>query len=131
MNNKKDNIVLYFIWGITFLVYAIVIVLHYLPQANNIPYFAKYLPMLNACLNGSAFVFLILAYFFIKKKKILIHKRCTLTACVLSIIFLLSYVLYHYLCGDSSYGGKYRSLFSFILISHILIVLYSRDFHYL
>ena len=121
MKNKKDNIILCFIWGITFLVYAIVIILHYLPQSANIPVFAKHLPMLNAILNGAAFVFLILAYVFIKKKNIYFHKICTLTACVLSIIFLLSYVLYHYLCGDSNYGGAYEFLFGFILISHILL----------
>ena len=96
MTSKRDNIVLYFIWGITFLVYAIIIILHYLPQSTNIPVFAKYLPMLNAVLNGTAFVFLTLAYVFIKKKKIFFHKTCTLTACILSIIFLLSYILYHY-----------------------------------
>ena len=129
MKNKKDNIILCFIWGITFLVYAIVIILHYLPQSANIPVFAKHLPMLNAILNGTAFVFLILAYVFIKKKNIYFHKICTLTACVLSIIFLLSYVLYHYLCGDSNYGGAYEFLFGFIWSTIIsFLIFFTRAF---
>ncbi len=128
MNNQKDKIALYIIWGFTFIVYALVISLHYLPQANNIPVFAKNLPLLNACLNGTAFILLIMSYFFIRKKKVLLHKRCTLTACVLSIFFLLSYVLYHYLCGDASYEGDYKGVFIFILISHIILAAISLPF---
>ena len=118
---KKNNIIPYIIWGVTIAVYVIVVVLHDLPPNSNPPYFAKYLPMINACLNGTAFIVLILAFIFIKKRFIVLHKTCTLTACILSILFLLSYVLYHYLCGPTKYDGDYNSIYKFILISHILL----------
>ncbi len=39
----------------------------------------------------------------------------------LSLIFLLNYVLYHSLSGDTAYGGENKSLYYFILLSHIFL----------
>src|SRR5262249_14602718 len=52
-------------------------------------------PLLNACLNGSAGVLLILCYIAIRKRNIPLHKTCILAPGITSAIFLRSYLYYH------------------------------------
>lgn len=81
------------------------------------------LPLLNACLNGSAFFLLIAALAAIKRKNVNLHKRLTSLAVVLSALFLVSYVIFHYTTAPTAYGGDgfARPLYYFILITHILL----------
>lgn len=109
------------IYVFTAVVYILVLSLHYLPQAENIPSFARFLPLFNASVNGTCAVLLLLSLAAIKQKKIALHQRLNTLAMILSVLFLLSYVLYHYFYGDSKYGGDYKGLYYFILISHILL----------
>jgi protein SCO1/2/putative membrane protein len=52
-------------------------------------------PLLNASLNGSAGVLLILGYIAIRRRNIALHKTCMLAAMVTSAIFLSCYLYYH------------------------------------
>lgn len=81
------------------------------------------LPLLNACLNGSAFFLLIAALLAIKRKNIAMHKRFTTFAVLLSALFLVSYVIFHYTTPPTAYGGEglLRPIYYFILITHILL----------
>lgn len=81
------------------------------------------LPLLNACLNGSAFFMLVAALLAIKRKNVAAHKRFTTIAVLLSALFLVSYVIFHYTTAPTAYGGEgfSRPLYYFILISHILL----------
>ncbi len=54
------------------------------------------LPLVNACLNGGAAVFLLAGYYFIRRERRNAHRNCMLTALALSTVFLISYVYYHY-----------------------------------
>ena len=54
------------------------------------------LPLLNACLNTGAAVLLLAGYYFIRRDRRIAHRNCMLTALLLSVIFLVSYVYYHY-----------------------------------
>lgn len=54
------------------------------------------LPVLNATLNGIASVCLLLGFYFIKNKKRERHKAAMLTAVSCSILFLTSYLIYHF-----------------------------------
>jgi putative membrane protein len=80
-------------------------------------------PFLHAVLNGATFVCLVAAGIAIKNKKITIHKTFMLTAFVLSSLFLISYVIYHLTHPSAKFGGEgvVRSVYFFILISHILL----------
>tara|TARA_S200000501_G_scaffold378442_1_gene441070 strand:+ start:1233 stop:1742 length:510 start_codon:yes stop_codon:yes gene_type:complete len=84
-----------------------------------------FLPLLNACLNGTVFFLLIAALIAIKKGKRVIHKRFMLTALILSVIFLISYVFHHATHDSVSYGGSgnLRSFYYFILITHIILAI--------
>jgi putative membrane protein len=80
------------------------------------------LPLVNATLNGSCAILLVVALLLIKQKRIEAHKRVMLTAFAVSTLFLISYVLYHgYKSGPKAYEGEYGGLYYFILISHILL----------
>jgi putative membrane protein len=52
-----------------------------------------------------------------------VHKRFMLAAFVASTLFLVSYVIYHSLHGDTPFQGVgvIRRVYFFILISHILL----------
>lgn len=119
LQNKK--LIVNLIWVFTLVVYTLVIALHYLPSVENKPSFTSFQPLLNAILNASCFLLLIASLVAIKNKKVALHKALNTSAMFLSVVFLLNYVLYHYLAGDTSYQGDFKYLFYFILLSHILL----------
>jgi len=116
-----DKRIIYGIYAFTAVVYALVIILHELPQASFVPSFVQYLPALNAFINGTCFVLLIAALIAIKQKNVNLHKALNSTAMILSVVFLLSYVTNHYFSGDTHYGGDMKGIFYFILITHIVL----------
>jgi uncharacterized membrane protein YozB (DUF420 family) len=81
------------------------------------------LPAVNATLNASSFVLLLNGYRLIRQKRIAAHKRCMLTACVTSVLFLVSYLTYHYHHGSTPFTGEgwVRPVYFIILISHTIL----------
>ncbi|MFQ5824829.1 MAG: DUF420 domain-containing protein [bacterium] len=81
------------------------------------------LPTVNATLNGISACFLSVGYFFIRKKKIIAHKFCMLSAFATSILFLVSYLIYHYNIGSKPFTGEgwIRPVYFTILISHTIL----------
>ena len=80
-------------------------------------------PALNASLNALASVLLISGFRFIRAKRIAAHKACMLTAVAVSLLFLTSYVYYHYHAGSTPFPGQgwTRALYFTILISHMIL----------
>jgi putative membrane protein len=78
------------------------------------------LPALNAVLNATSAILLSAGYRFIRRRQITAHKRCMLTACATSALFLMSYLTYHYYMGSVPFHGQgwVRPLYFTILISH-------------
>ncbi|CAI8348155.1 MAG: Uncharacterised protein [Cryomorphaceae bacterium] len=89
--------------------------------AENSP--VSSLPLMHAILNGSTFVFLLLAVVAIKNKRVNIHRTFMLIALVLSSLFLVSYVIYHLTHPSARFMGEgaVRYVYFFILISHIIL----------
>jgi putative membrane protein len=81
------------------------------------------LPTVNAILNSLSAVFLITGFVFIKKKKREAHKKAMLTAFSLSALFLVSYIIYHYTSGATTFtaDGWIRPVYFTILISHTIL----------
>ncbi len=81
------------------------------------------LPTLNAALNGTSAVLLTLGYLFIRRKKVNLHKACMVSAFVISTLFLVSYLTYHYHAGSKPFPGEgwTRPLYFTILISHVML----------
>lgn len=116
-NSKRLIVVL------SIVVPVLVAILYLLPKNFEVGREVLYLPMLNAILNGSTFVILILAFRAIKNKKVELHQKLMTTALVLSILFLLSYVTYHALTESTSFGGEgfVKGIYLFILLTHIVL----------
>lgn len=81
------------------------------------------LPTLNAVLNGTCSMFLIAGYIFVRQGKTSVHKACMITALVLSVLFLASYVTYHNLAGFNRFAGTgfVRWVYFSILIPHTIL----------
>lgn len=83
----------------------------------------KYLPLLNASINLTCTVLLLIGLVLILKKKRQQHKILMWTTFGLSVAFLISYLIYHFVAGDVHFIGTgiIRPIYFFILISHILL----------
>lgn len=112
----------------TIVVYALVIILHEFKYEGEAPQWIASFPAVNAFLNGTCFVLLISSLLAIKKKNVTLHQKLNTSAMVLSVVFLLCYVVYHFFYPDTSYGGDYKGLYIFILLTHILLAAVSLPF---
>lgn len=81
------------------------------------------LPALNASLNATSAVLLTAGWVAIRRRRIPLHRACMLSACVVSTLFLVSYVTYHYLAGSRPFTGQgwVRWAYFPILVSHIVL----------
>ena len=81
------------------------------------------LPLVNALLNASATILLVCGYAAIRRGKIRIHRALMLAAFTTSVLFLLSYVIYHAHVGSRPFTGRgsIRTVYFTILISHIVL----------
>ena len=111
------------IWVFTVVVFGLVLCLPTLRELlaiENPPVFTKALPGLNASINSICFLVLITSFVMIKKKNVIAHMRLNTFAMILSVVFLLSYVLYHLTNPDTPYRGEYWFIYYPILITHIV-----------
>lgn len=81
------------------------------------------LPTLNAALNSICTVLLVIGYRHIRAGRIDQHRRTMLTAFATSVIFLISYVIYHWHVGSKPYTGEgfLRVVYFTILVPHIIL----------
>jgi len=81
------------------------------------------LPSVNAALNATASVFLVVGYFLIRKGKKDAHRAAMLAALTCSVLFLASYLTYHYLAGSTRFPGtgSVRTLYLSILLTHTVL----------
>jgi len=83
----------------------------------------RFLPAVNASLNGLATLLLAAGWLAIRRRAVRVHKRLMVAAFAASSLFLVSYLTYHYVHGDTRYQGEgaLRLVYFAILISHVLL----------
>ena len=81
------------------------------------------LPEVNATLNGTTAVLLCCGYAMVRRRRILLHKTFMLVAFAVSLLFLTSYLYYHYHAGVRHYAGRgwLRPLYFAILLTHTVL----------
>ena len=81
------------------------------------------LPALNAVLNGTSAVLLAAGYLAIRRKRVHLHRACMVAAFVTSVVFLASYLTYHYQVGTTRFpvDGGVRTLYLIILGTHTVL----------
>lgn len=120
----NDRSLLRIVFGLTGAVLLLVILLKLnVQQSTEVPESLKVLPAFNAFLNGTCSVLLIVSLIMIRKKNIKAHKALNLTAFMLSTVFLLSYVTFHFFVPDTAYpkDAPMRGFYLFILLTHIVL----------
>jgi protein SCO1/2/putative membrane protein len=81
------------------------------------------LPSINALLNATSAILLIWGYTLIRRKRVDSHRRVMLTAFVVSCLFLVCYLVYHYQVGHVVYQktGIVRVVYLSLLTSHTVL----------
>jgi putative membrane protein len=123
--DKQDRLVFNIVLIVSIVVLIAVVILNrkILPRPEILPSWVMYLPKLNAFINGTCTVLLLFSLYFIKQKNITAHKAINLTAFGLSSLFLISYILYHWMANETAFpaGNSMRSIYLTILVSHIIL----------
>ncbi|MCS6991890.1 MAG: DUF420 domain-containing protein [Chitinophagales bacterium] len=121
MNERNAR---YLIIAVSGLIPVLVVLLIYLkPAGVALGFDVRLLPALNATLNSMTAVLLVTGYVMIRKGRRHTHQLCMVAAVVLSALFLISYVIYHWLTEPTPFGGSgwIRPVYYFILISHVVL----------
>ena len=81
------------------------------------------LPTLNAALNATSAVLLLVGWVLILRRKIDAHRRAMLSAFACSIVFLVSYLVYHFQVGSVKFQGTgtVRTVYFAVLLTHTVL----------
>lgn len=81
------------------------------------------LPTLNATLNALSAVLLLVGYRAIRRREIAQHRLAMGAAFATSMLFLVSYVIYHANTGSKHYagGGALRTVYLVVLVTHVVL----------
>ncbi len=117
------------------IVFTAIVILSRVRLDVNLGFDVHYFALANAVINTMVAVLLVFALIAVKTKRYNTHKRMMMTAMVLSILFLVSYICHHLFAGDTIYGdldhsgelnaeelaaaGHTRKFYYFILLTHI------------
>ena len=132
---KNDRKAKFVIWIVSIVVFvAVAFLSKYKLQID--PGFNPHLfATANAMINSMVAILLLAGLATVKQKKYQLHKKIMLTAILLSLFFLLSYIGHHLLAGETRYGdidhdgilsdaekgqaGWSRTFYYILLITHI------------
>ncbi|MFM9057300.1 MAG: DUF420 domain-containing protein [Bacteroidota bacterium] len=124
-NTLKEKTIFRLVLGLSLLVFMLVLVLDskILPRPETMPAFAAWLPRFNALINLTCSVLLVCSYRAIRRKNVSLHRRLNLTTFLLSSLFLISYVLYHWMSDETRFppDNPLRPLYITLLVSHIIL----------
>ncbi len=134
---KNDSQAKWLIGIFSIVVFLLVVALGKYKLVINIGFDVHLFAMFNAFVNSVIAVLLISALLAVKSGRYLLHKRMMMTALVLSILFLLSYVAHRLLSGEAKFGdinhdgiitdneklavGTIRLVYYAILSTHIFL----------
>jgi putative membrane protein len=139
LNIMNDKAIFRIIMGISIFVFVVVVLLNrkVIPVTIPTPSFVYLFPKFNAIINGTCSVLLLTSLYFIKQKNIMMHKRINILTFLLSSVFLIFYIVYHYFAPETKFGdldhngilsaqenlsaGKLRYVYYVILSSHIIL----------
>ncbi|MEY5069814.1 MAG: hypothetical protein RLZ47_1676 [Bacteroidota bacterium] len=121
----NDKLIFRLVMVVSVVVFAVVVILNrkLIPVSIPTPEFVYFLPKLNAIINASCSVLLMLSLYQIKQKNIERHKRLNILTFLLSSLFLVSYIIFHYFVKETTYGGQglIKYIYYTILITHIVL----------
>jgi putative membrane protein len=117
-NDKKARVLIFLFSGIVF---SAIVLLSRVTIKADLGFDPHVFAKANAIINSIVAVLLIAALVAVKNKKFIVHKNIMLTAMVLSILFLVSYICHHLFAGETKFGGEgiNKTLYYIVLFTHI------------
>ena len=141
---KNDQQAKWLIGIFSVVVLAAVIFLSKFKLAVELPFDKHIFALVNALLNATVAVLLLAALIAVKQKNYTAHKNIMLTALLLSVLFLVSYIAHHLFAGETKFGdtnhdgilsaaelavlGNTRGLYFILLATHIILAATSLPF---
>ena len=132
---KNDSKARIFIYTVSVIVFAAIVVLSKVKLELDLPFNVHVFAMVNALINSAVAILLVAGLASIKMKKQLLHKKIMISAILLSVLFLLSYIAHHLLAGETKFGdldhngilsddeklqvGSVRIIYYVLLLTHI------------
>lgn len=118
---KNDKLASKLIWIFSFVVFAAVILLGRIKLEVDLGFDVHVFAFINACINATVAVTLVAALISVKIRRYSWHRNLMMTALLLSVLFLLSYIAHHLLAGETKFGGEgtIRTVYYLILFTHI------------
>jgi putative membrane protein len=132
---KNDSKARIFIFTVSVVVFAAVVVLSKVKLDLKLPFDVHVFATANALINSLVTVCLLAGLLAVKNKNYNLHKKIMITAILLSVLFLLSYIAHHLLAGETKFGdlnhdgilsvdeklqaGNMRLVYYLLLITHI------------
>jgi putative membrane protein len=88
-----------------------------------LPFDVHIFAKINAFINSAVSFLLLVGLLSVKRGRYALHKKVMLSAMVLSLLFLVSYICHHLLSESTSYGGDgaMKYVYYFILITHVVL----------
>ncbi len=133
--SKNDRTAGILIWTVSVIVFLAVAFLAKIKLHINPGFDIHRFAQFNAFINSAVAFLLLSGLIAVKQKRFLLHKRIMMTAIVLSVLFLLSYICHHLFAGDTKFGdlnhdgilnaeeklsaGNLRFIYYAVLLTHI------------
>lgn len=134
---KNDFQAKWLIGIVSFVIFSAILILSRVKLNVDVGFDIHVFALINACINSVVSILLVLGLVAVKVRKFVVHRNLMLTAMVLSILFLISYISHHLLAGDTRFGdvnhdnvvdraeliavGQMRMIYFIILITHIFL----------
>jgi putative membrane protein len=134
---KNDKMAGWLIGIFSVVVFTVVVILGKVKLDVDLGFDVHLFAMANAFINATIAVLLVAALVAVKQKNYLLHKQLMITALVLSVLFLLSYIAHHLFAGEAKFGDTNhdglvsdaeklavegtRLIYFVILITHIFL----------
>ncbi len=120
---KNDSAAKWLIAIFSFVVFAVVVSLGKIQLNVDLGFDVHIFATINAVINSVIAVLLVGALVAVKNNKFLLHKRMMMSALVLSILFLVSYIAHHLFSSETKFGGEgiLKTIYYIILITHIFL----------
>jgi putative membrane protein len=117
-NDRKFNTLIILV---SLIVFAAIVALGNFKRDFQLGFNPHIFATINAVINSIVSVLLLAGLVAVKRGNYLLHKRIMVSAMLLSVLFLISYVCHHLLAGDTKFGGAgtIRYVYFIVLITHI------------
>jgi len=120
---KNDKLASRLIIAFSLMVFTAVVVLGKIKLDVDLGFDVHVFAAANAFINGTVAILLLAALWAVKRKQYILHRNFMMTALLLSVVFLLSYIAHHLLAGETGFGGSgtLKTVYYIILFTHILL----------